>query len=146
MSPPALPGREAVAVGQFPSWEGLGVGWFAPGSWRALFHFSARIWDPEPCSEIVAGRPYRAIQSAAQTHGRDARATNLQHSLTPPTLFLEDEQLIDFGKLAVRLPRAEPLIFVVEFVAEDDAVFVGGNRHQCFPAIGQERRALHRVL
>ena len=31
--PPAPPRRGAASVGQFPSWEGSGVGWSAPGSW-----------------------------------------------------------------------------------------------------------------
>ena len=62
------------------------------------------------------------------------------------SLFLENEQLIDLGELAVRLPGGEALIFVIELVAVDDAVFVGGNRHQRFPAIGQQGRALHGIL
>src|SRR5438876_470955 len=61
-------------------------------------------------------------------------------------LFLKNKQLIDFGELAVRLPGGKALVFVIEFVAVDDAVFVGGNRHQCFPAIRQQRRALHGIL
>src|SRR5207245_4446482 len=32
-SPPAPPRRGATPAGQFPSWEGSGVGWLAPGSW-----------------------------------------------------------------------------------------------------------------
>src|SRR6266545_7661771 len=32
--PPAPPRRGAISVCQFPSWEGSGVGWSAPGSWR----------------------------------------------------------------------------------------------------------------
>src|SRR5438477_10712687 len=30
---PAPPRSGATPAGQFPSWEGLGVGWLAPGSW-----------------------------------------------------------------------------------------------------------------
>src|SRR5438034_11536075 len=31
--PPAPPRRGATPAGEFPSWEGSGVGWLAPGSW-----------------------------------------------------------------------------------------------------------------
>src|SRR6266545_3543745 len=34
--PPAPPRRGAITVGQFPSWEGSGVGWLAPGSWAGM--------------------------------------------------------------------------------------------------------------
>src|SRR6266536_2801542 len=34
--PPAPPRRGATPAGQFPSWEGSGVGWLAEGSWAGV--------------------------------------------------------------------------------------------------------------
>src|SRR5262245_20010423 len=68
-NPPLTPPRRgAVRAGQFPSWEGSGVGWSAPGSWKALIRLRARIGIMNLCGEIVAraSRPCVSIFTTEQ--------------------------------------------------------------------------------
>src|SRR6266446_6288576 len=46
--PPTPPRRGAARRGQFPSWEGSGVGLSPAGSWKSPHRFAAVPWDHEP--------------------------------------------------------------------------------------------------
>src|SRR6185369_12183519 len=100
--------------------------------------------------DFVGMRNLVLRQSGGSEEKPDQNSRNRFHSAQLTTLkwpwarslLVENEQVIDLGELAVRLPFAEAPIFVVELVAVDHAVLVGDNRHQRFPTIGQQRRAL----
>src|SRR5439155_16341073 len=66
--PPAPPRRGATPAGQFPSWEGSGVGWLPEGSWAGELRIgSGRTWTtfarlPLPMNRTVVARASRPCE------------------------------------------------------------------------------------
>ncbi len=103
--PPAPPRRGGAPVGQFPSWEGLGVGWFAAGSWKAwagltlIFGLCAHAWgegfrNPPPGSFDLgrAGGRFAQVDDSSAVWNNPANLVDLsapEAQFTPSVIYFD---------------------------------------------------------